>query len=800
MPTPNEEPSPPTPEAATRHETTSFIRDIIEADLAEGRVQRVVTRFPPEPNGYLHIGHAKSICLNFGLARSFHGTCHLRLDDTNPTTEDVEYVESIQRDVRWLGFDWGDNLFYASDYYEKLYAFAETLIRAGKAYVCSLSEEEIRKYRGTAFEPGIPSPYRDRTPDENLDLFRRMRKGEFPDGAHVLRAKIDMASPNLKMRDWPLYRIRHEHHYRTGDTWCLYPLYDFAHCLSDLIEGISHSICTLEFENNRELYDWIVDAVTAADPRPRPHQYEFARLSLTYTLMSKRKLLDLVEGKVVSGWDDPRMPTIAGLRRRGYPPEAIREFCDRIGVAKNNSVVEHALLEHVVREDLNQRAPRVLAVLRPLRVVIENFPDGRVEHLDAPYFPADIGRAGSRVVPLSGEIYIDRDDYLESPPKDFHRLAPGREVRLRHAYVIRCTGVLKDPVTGEVTQLVATYDPTSRGSDPASGRKVKGTIQWVSAAHALAAEVRLYDRLFTTEEPGSTGDVMAELNPSSLVVLKGCCVEPSLEAAKPGDRFQFERIGFFNVDPIDSKPGALVFNRTVALKDTWGKISATAVGKSEVTGGPGPTATSGTGGRAPEGKATPVQTLPLGPAAAELCEQHGLPTEDARILAGDPWLLALFEEALRSAGGRVRAARGQEALEIRVSPKAIARWVVNDVAHARKATQAAALDGRTLATLIALVEDDTISNTTAKEVLAELCEKGGSPRAIVERLGLVQISDEVAIEAAVDAVLADNAEAVGRYRAGNTNLLGAFVGMVMKKTGGKANPRVLNELLKKKLQ
>ncbi|NUQ78560.1 MAG: glutamine--tRNA ligase/YqeY domain fusion protein, partial [Polyangiaceae bacterium] len=571
-------------EKATGSAPSNFIREIIEADRQAGKHNgRVVTRFPPEPNGYLHIGHAKSICLNFGLAREFGGKCNLRFDDTNPTTEDMEYVEAIQRDVKWLGFDWGDGLYFASGYYDKLYDFAGELIKRGKAYVCSLSEEDIRKYRGTVMEPGTPSPYRERSVEENLDLFRRMRAGEFPDGAHILRAKIDMASSNMKMRDPPLYRIRHATHYKTGDAWCIYPLYDFAHSLSDWIEGITHSICTLEFENNRELYDWFLEAL---DLPNRPQQIEFARLNLTSTVMSKRKLLELVGKKHVAGWDDPRMPTITGMRRRGVTPEALRQFCERVGVAKNNSTVELALFEHVLREDLDRRSPRVLAVLKPLRVVIENFPEGKAEELLAPYFPPEAKREGSRVLPFSRVLYIERDDFMENPPKDFFRLAPGKEVRLRYAYVIRCNSVVKDEATGEIVELRCSYDPETRGDAAGGGgagaRKVKGTIHWVSAEHAHKAEVRLYDRLFMSDAPGASGgDVMAELNPNSLVTLKDCLVEPSLAKAGPGEHFQFERLGFFFTDPADSKPGAPVFNRTVQLKDTWanrGAATATATG------------------------------------------------------------------------------------------------------------------------------------------------------------------------------------------------------------------------------
>jgi glutaminyl-tRNA synthetase len=549
-----------------------FIREIVANDLRAGRHNgRVHTRFPPEPNGYLHIGHAKSICLNFGVAEEFAGACNLRFDDTNPTKEDTEYVDSIQQDVRWLGFNWDDRLFYASDYFEQLYQFAEQLIRARKAYVDSLTADEIRDYRGTLTEAGRNSPYRDRSVEENLDLFRRMRAGEFEDGAHVLRAMIDMASPNINMRDPTLYRIRHAAHHRTGEAWSIYPTYDYAHPISDAIEGITHSLCTLEFEDHRPLYDWVVDNLReSAGFRSRPQQIEFARLNLNYTVMSKRKLLALVEQKLVAGWDDPRMPTIAGIRRRGYTPEAVRDFCSRIGVAKKENVIDVALLEHTVREDLNRRAPRALAVLRPLKVTITNYEEGRVDEVDAVQNPEDPA-AGTRKVPFSRVIYIERDDFMEVPAKKFFRLSPGAEVRLRYSYIMKCEEVVKNSA-GEIVELRASIDRDSLNGATAT-RRVKGTIHWVSAAHAVDAEVRLYERLFTSEDPAAGGrDPLDDLNPASLEVLTQCKVEPSLGAAPVGARFQFERQGYFCVDP-DSRPGAPVFNRTVTLKDTWAKIN-----------------------------------------------------------------------------------------------------------------------------------------------------------------------------------------------------------------------------------
>ncbi len=546
---------------------TDFIRTFVSDDLKAGlNGGRIVTRFPPEPNGYLHIGHAKSICLNFGVADEFGGTCNLRFDDTNPTKEDVEYAESIREDVHWLGFQWSGEARYASDYFETLYGYAVHLITAGHAYVDSLPADEIRGMRGTLTEPGTDSPWRTRSIEESGDLFARMRAGEFEDGAHVLRARIDMASPNFNMRDPVLYRIRRAHHYRTGDAWCIYPMYDFAHPPSDALEMVTHSLCTLEFEDHRPLYDWLIEHL----PVPaRPRQIEFARLNLTYTVMSKRRLLQLVQEGRVTGWDDPRMPTIVGMRRRGYTPQAIRAFCDRIGVAKRESVVDVALLEHAVREDLNRSSRRVMGVLNPLRVVLDNYPDDGTEHFEVANNPDDPS-AGTRRVPFGRELYIERDDFREDPPKKFFRLAPGREVRLRGAYFVTCREVVKD-ASGAIVELRCTYDPATRGGDAQDGRKVKGTLHWVSAAHALDVEVRLYDRLFNSENPGAGGDFLNDLNPGSLEVLAHARVEPSVAEAAPGTRYQFERLGYFCVD-TDSTPQRLVFNRTVTLKDAWGRI------------------------------------------------------------------------------------------------------------------------------------------------------------------------------------------------------------------------------------
>jgi glutaminyl-tRNA synthetase len=561
--------------APTEAAPSNFIRNIVAEDIETGKHQgRVHTRFPPEPNGYLHIGHAKSICLNFGLAAEFGGVCNLRFDDTNPSKEDIEYVESIREDVRWLGFDWGDREYYASDYFDHLYQFAVQIIKAGKAYVCDLNADQMREYRGTLTEPGRNSPFRDRSIEENLDLFERMKRGEFPDGARTLRAKIDMASPNLNLRDPVMYRILHAAHHRTADRWCVYPTYDFAHGQSDSIEGITHSICTLEFEDHRPLYDWFLDQLGIHHPQ----QIEFARLNLSHTVLSKRKLLQLVQQNHVAGWDDPRMPSLAGFRRRGYTPEAIRAFCERIGVAKRNSTVDIAMLEHCLREDLNKRAARVMAVLRPIKVVIENYPAGQVENLEAVNNPEDPS-SGTRLVPFSGVVYIEQDDFREEPPKGFFRLSPGREVRLRYAYIIKCVDVVKDRETGQLTELRCTYDPETKSGSSQSNRKVKATIHWVSAEHAKEAEVRMYDHLFSKEDPDDAPDGvdwLTNVNPKSLEVLTDCRVEPILANARLGELYQFERLGYFCVDSVDSSENKPVFNRTVTLRDSWANLQKAA--------------------------------------------------------------------------------------------------------------------------------------------------------------------------------------------------------------------------------
>ena len=781
-------------------EGRDFIRQIIDRDVAQGRNDgKVVTRFPPEPNGFLHIGHAKSICLNFGLAEEYDGArCHLRFDDTNPITENVEYVEAIQEDVRWLGFDWGEHLYFASDYFEEMYRFAEELIEKGLAYVDSQSEEEIREGRGTVTQPGRPSPYRDRSVQENLDLFRRMRAGEFPDGAHVLRGKIDMASPNMLMRDPVFYRIRHAHHYRTGDEWCLYPLYDYAHCLEDALEGVTHSLCTLEFENNRDIYDWIIENTSVPS---RPRQYEFARLNLDYTVMSKRKLLRLVQEGDVSGWDDPRMPTIAGLRRRGVTPEAIRSFSDMIGVAKADSRVDMGKLEWAIRDDLNRRAPRVLGVLRPLKVVIENWPEGEVDELDAPYFPHDVPLEGSRKVPFSGELFIDRDDFAEDPPKGFKRLVPGGEVRLRYGYVIRCEEVVKDEA-GEVVELRCTYDPETRGGTTPDGRKVKGTIQWVSAAHAVPCEVRLYDRLFRVPDPdravaeggggeeeageGAVLDFRAFLNPESLEVVEGALVEPSVRDDAPDIRYQFERVGYFWRDPVDSTDDGLVFNRVVGLRDTWAKGATVDVPPSEtVSESPVPTVTAG----AP--KAPMETTLPpeVKARADALAADFGLSDTDAAILARDPEVAAWYRRAV-------------EAAPTAASAVPVANWLIHELPPHQEDRELEELPfgPREFAALVALVEDGTVSSSGGRQVLEVLAREGSDPRKVVDRLDLAQVSDADALEPIVAQVLEANPEKVQEYRDGKKGLMGFFMGQVMRRTGGKADPTVATKLLERELR
>ena len=768
---------------------SNFIRDIISEDLRSGRIDKVVLRFPPEPNGYLHIGHAKSIVLNFGLAEEFGGQCNLRFDDTNPETEDIEYVEAIKRDVRWLGYDWDAREFYASDYFEQLYEWAVVLIKKGLAYVDDLSLEEIRALRGTVTEPGRESPYRNRSVEENLDLFRRMREGEFGDGEKVLRAKIDMASPNMKMRDPLMYRIRHATHYRRGDEWCLYPMYDWAHGQSDAIEGITHSICTLEFVSNRELYDWFLEAL---EIDPRPHQYEFARLNLTFTVMSKRKLRRLVEQGLVQGWDDPRMPTISGMRRRGITPEAIRAFCERIGVTRVDSRVDVGVLEHSIRDDLNFRAPRVMCVLKPLKVVLTNYPADQVEWLDASYWPHDVPKEGARKVPFSRELYIERDDFMEHPPRRFYRLAPGREVRLRYGYIIKCEEVVRDE-DGEVVELRCTYDPETLSGRPQANRKVKGTIHWVDAKRSRPAEVRLYDRLFNVADPeAGEEDFLTHINPDSMVVVSEARIEPSVIQDPPGTRYQFERQGYFWPDPVDSSPDALVFNRIVSLRDSWAKIS----GKEKRTANDG----AKPSGKTPKSKkpsargSEPLETKPS--ALDSLTDEqraryeryraeYGLGTSEAALLAGDDDLARFFEEALA----------------LHDNPRSLANWIVHEMLRVRKERSGEALPvtPRSLARLVALIDRGVISGRIAKDVFALMVEEGGDPEAIVEREGLRQISDAESLSAAVEEVMQKHPDKVKLYREGKKGLFGFFFGKVMNTTKGQANPEVLKKILTEKL-
>lgn len=769
---------------------SDFIREMIRADVAAGKHGgRVVTRFPPEPNGHLHIGHAKAICIDFGVAKELGGRCHLRMDDTNPTTEDISYVEAIQRDVKWLGFDWGEHMYYASDYFERFYELGEKLIRLGRAYVCDLPDEEFsEKYRGTITEAGKESPYRTRTVDENLDLFRRMRKGEFKDGEKVLRARIDMSSPNMKMRDPPLVRIKHAHHYRTNDTWCIYPLYDYAHCLEDSFEGVTHSLCTMEFESARELYDWVIQATEVPHV---PRQTEFARLNLTYTVMSKRKLLQLVEQKRVSGWDDPRMPTIAGLRRRGYTPESIREFCTRIGVAKNLSTVDVALLEACVRDDLDPRSPRVTCVQRPLELVIESYPENEVEELDAPYWPqgteasasAPSHQRGTRKLPFSRTLLIEHDDFAEAPPKGWKRLAPGAEVRLRHGYIVTCTRVEKD-ANGKIARVICTHDPATRGGI-AQGKGALGTIHWVSAAQAVDVEVRVYDRLFKSESPAEGEDWLADLNPDSLAIVRAKA-EPSLAQAQAGERYQFERLGFYVVD-ADTKAGAPVFNRTVPLKDGWTRqLSVTTKPASTSK----PVSSKVTAPAVPSAKrvAASATTAEVTPEAKALVDAHGITVDEARALLAEPAIKTLFDAALATADGKSRA-------------KAVASMLANDVIGELRSRRvdSAPFDGAAVVELVSILEAGTISSKQAKDVLAEMFTSGKGARAIVDEKGIKQIANADALGPIVDQVLAANADVVARYKAGNTNVFGALVGMIMKQTKGQGNPKLVSDLLKEKL-
>lgn len=760
-------------------EKTDFLRTIInEHNRTNKYGGKVVTRFPPEPNGFLHIGHAKAICIDFGLALEYGGKCHLRMDDTDPLKEDIKYVESIQQDIKWLGFDWGDNFFFASDYFEQLYDFAVQLIKMGKAYVCSLSDEQIKEFRGTVTEPGKESPYRNRSIEENLELFEQMKMGKYKDGEHVLRAKIDMTSPNMKMRDPLLYRIRHANHYRRGDDWIIYPMYDFAHCLSDYVEGITHSICTLEFENNRELYDWILDELELTPPRP--YQYEFARLNLNYTVMSKRKLLQLVEEKFVDGWDDPRLPTISGLRRRGYTPESIQNFCESIGVAKANSSVDMAQLEYMIRADLNPKVPRVLCVLDPLKVVIENYPADKIEMLEGSYYPHDVPKEGSRPLPFTKELYIERDDFMENPPANFFRLSPGGVVRLRHGYIIKCEEVIKDN-EGNVTELKCSYYPNSKSGEDTSGIKTKGTIHWVSASHSKCVETRLYDRLFNVEFPEGIED---SLNPESLKIVTNAFIEPAVVEFEPGSRFQFERQGYFYYDPIFAGEGKTVFNRIVSLKDSWAKIAS----KDELEEIQPP--------KTPVKQPEQVEAVKVKPEIKEMTpeiqqridtyhKEYSLSEEEAMLIARDKELSAFYEKAI----------------SIHHNPTDIAKIIVNELLRELKDKQLSELKIKPehISELVGLLDQKTISMNIAKDVFCEIIASGESPQAIVEKKGLTQIDNPAELLPIIEKVIAENPDNVEKYKSGRSNLLGFFVGQVMKATKGKANPKLLNDLVKEKL-
>ena len=748
-------------------ESKDFLRTIVEEDLKSGKYKEIVTRFPPEPNGFPHIGHAKSIVINFGIARDYNGHCNLRMDDTNPTTEDTKYVEALKDAVHWLGFEWDKSVRFTSDYFPKLYEYAKELIKMGKAYVDSLTEEEIREYRGTVKEAGKRSKYADRSVEENLELFEKMKKGEFQDGEHVLRAKIDMSAANMKMRDPLLYRIRNVKHYRTGDTWHIYPMYDFAHCLSDYIEGVTHSLCTLEFENNREVYDWVLDTLQLKPPRP--FQHEFARLGVTYTVMSKRKLLELVNEKKVSGWDDPRMPTIAGYKRRGYTPESIINFCEQIGIAKANSMVDVAQLEFCIRDDLNTKVPRVLCVLEPLKVTIENY-EGEGEVIDAPYYPHDVAKEGERKIPFSREIYIERDDFMENPPKDYFRLTPKQPVRLRHGYIIACKEVIKD-ADGRIVEIKAEYYPNSKSGADKSGVKVKSAIQWVSAKDAKEVEIREYDRLFKDEAP----EGLEDLNPNSLKIIKNALIEPAVITQKPDERFQFERHGYFYADPIDYSDEHPVFNKIVGLKDSWAKKR-----KQKERGDK------------PQEKKVQIdgEVAPMSAVEQARFDRYtkelGLNSEVANTLARDEQLSSFYEESLT----------GMD------SPITLANIVTNEVARELKEKEVDELkfSAAQIAELAKMLDDGTISTKIAKQVFEEMSQSGENPSGIVEAKGLVQISDPAKILPIIDEVTTKNPDNVAKFKAGNSKLLGFFVGQVLKATQGKANPQVVNKLVNEKLK
>jgi len=748
------------------NKSKDFLRRVVEKDLNTSKYQEIITRFPPEPNGFPHIGHAKSISINFGIAKDYQGRCNLRMDDTNPTTEDTQYVEALKDAVEWLGFKWDKEVRYTSDYFAKLYEYAIKLIKMEKAYVDSLPEEQMREYRGTVTEAGKRSKYAQRSVEENLDLLERMKEGEFKDGEHVLRAKIDMASPNMKMRDPLLYRIRHAHHFRAGDEWSIYPMYDFAHCLSDYIEGVTHSICTLEFENNREIYDWVLDTLELEPPRP--YQHEFARLNINYTVMSKRKLLELVEKNIVSGWDDPRLPTIAGLRRRGYTPESILNFCEQIGVAKANSVVDVAQLEFSIRDDLNPKVPRVMCVLDPLKVTITNY-EGN-EELEASYYPHDVPKEGSRKVPFSKEIYIERDDFMENPSKGYFRLTPEQPVRLKHAYIISFKEVIKDE-QGNIIEIKAEYYPNSKSGSDTSGIKVRSAIQWVEANNAKEIEVRLYDRLYNNEAPEGIEDI----NPNSLTVVKNALIEPAVVTQKPDDvRFQFERHGYFFADPVDYTDKTPVFNKIVALKESSSQKKKAPQNKPK-----------------PQAKKVQIdgEVVPMTTEEKILFDNYinelKLNSEVANTLARDTKLSAFYQEALNAVH----------------SPVGIANIVTNDVARElkQKETNELKYTPKQIAQLIKMVDDELISTKIAKQVFEEMSKSGEEPTQIVESKGLIQISDPDIILPIIDEVIAKNPDNVEKFRAGNSKLFGFFVGQVLKATKGKGNPKVVNELVKEKL-
>ena len=786
-----------TSDARAEPTRSDFIREVVEADLGTGKHGgRVVTRFPPEPNGYLHIGHAKSICLNFGIAEEYGSHCNLRFDDTNPAKEDVEYVESIERDVRWLGFSYGSEALYASDYFEEMYRLAEDLVRAGDAYVDHLTDDEIKAYRGSLREPGRPSPHRERTVDENLAFLRQMRAGDLPDGACVLRARIDLAAPNMKLRDPLLYRIRHDFHHRTGDAWPIYPMYDFAHPISDAIEGVTHSLCTLEFENNRELYDWVVEHTRVSEQHglSRPQQIEFARLNIDYTVLSKRKLLRLVEDGHVAGWDDPRMPTIAGMRRRGYRPEAIRAFADLIGVAKVNSTVDLAKLEFCVRDDLNWVAPRVLGVLRPLKVTITSWPEDEVEDLTAPNFPADVGRSGERTLPFGRELWIDRDDFSLDPPAGYQRLAPGRTVRLRHGYLITCDEVVEEGA--EVVEVRVHHVPDTVGHTPPEAT-VAGVIHWVAAAYAVPAEVRLYDRLFRVARPEEAdGDLAEHLNPDSLQVITGAMLELEPGRAEPGSHWQLERVGYFVVDTGDSRPGAPVLNRVVTLRDSW------SAGPAPADAPPPPAAATAATDR--QEKSEKAKTRPakrsrveyraearvrhpvLADRLAQWPAEHGISDTDADLLTGDVVTGDVFVGAV--ANGAPAAA--------------VARWIINELPSALgdREVADAPITGKGLAALVLAVESGEITGAAGKEVLSEMVERGRTPERIIAERGLAQVSDEGAIATLVDEVVAANPDKLAAYIDGKTALFGFFVGQVIRASRGNANPQVVQKLLTERLR